>query len=133
MTEYIFVYNDIINTIQDLDEWMKPRPVEKDLLNKLNTIYLQPEPYGTVLVVSPWNYPFQLAMVPLIGAIAAGNGYELMDYIWCIYCEHIRYLSAGNAVVLKAGEMAVLTSNLLAELIPKYLDSVSVISNCSIF
>ena len=75
MTEYIFVYNDINQTIRDLDELMKTRPVEKDLLNKMNTIYLQPEPYGTVLIISPWNYPFQLAMVPLIGAIAAGNRY----------------------------------------------------------
>lgn len=32
-----------------------------------------PEPYGTVLVIAPWNYPFQLALSPLIGAIAAGN------------------------------------------------------------
>ena len=71
--EYTMVYNDLITAIRDLDEWMKPRPVEKDLLNKMNTIYLQPEPYGTVLIISPWNYPFQLAILPLIGALAAGE------------------------------------------------------------
>lgn len=35
--------------------------------------YIIPEPYGTVLIISPWNYPFQLAMSPLIAAVAAGN------------------------------------------------------------
>ena len=60
IAEYSVIYNEVITTIRDLDEWMNPRPVEKDLLNKMNTIYLQPEPYGTVLIISPWNYPFQL-------------------------------------------------------------------------
>ena len=70
--EYQLVYSDIITALRDLDEWMKPKSVEKNLVNKLNTIYLQPEPYGTVLIVTPWNYPFQLAILPLLGAIAAG-------------------------------------------------------------
>ena len=75
MMEYYLVYSEVSIAIQDLDEWTKPRPVEnKDLHNKLNTIYLQPEPCGTVLVVSPWNYPFELVLGPLIGALAAGNG-----------------------------------------------------------
>ena len=70
---YNLVYTDLMLFLRDLDEWMKPRPVEKDLHNKMNTIYLQPEPYGTVLIISPWNFPFHLAMQPFIGAMAAGK------------------------------------------------------------
>ena len=73
LMECQMVYSDLITALRDLNEWMKPKPVEKNLINKLNTIYLQPEPYGTVLIISPWNYPFQLAILPLLGAIAAGT------------------------------------------------------------
>ena len=77
--EYNVVYGDLIVAIRDLDLWMSSKPLEKDLLNKMNAVYLQPEPYGTVLIISPWNYPFQLAMLPLIGAMAAGV------YVMCMH------------------------------------------------
>ena len=63
---------EIIKTLNDIDKWMEPEYVSKDFANKMNTVYIQPEPYGTALIIAPWNYPFQLCMVPLIGAIAAG-------------------------------------------------------------
>ena len=70
--EYHMVYSELIIALRDLDQWTKPHPVDKDLVNKLSRVHLQPEPYGTVLVISPWNYPIQLALIPLLGAIAAG-------------------------------------------------------------
>ena len=70
--EYQTTYGDLIVAIRDLDLWMSSKPLEKDLLNKMNAVYLQPEPYGTVLIISPWNFPFHLAVQPLIGAMAAG-------------------------------------------------------------
>ena len=82
--EYYLVYSEVTAAIRDLDEWMKPRPVEKDLHNKMNTIYLQPEPYGTVLIISPWNYPFELVLCPLIGALAAGNDRIISLYFSCV-------------------------------------------------
>lgn len=49
------------------------RQVSRGLSTLLDWPYLQPEPYGVVLVMSAWNYPLQLALLPLSGAIAAGN------------------------------------------------------------
>ena len=55
---------------------------------------IYPEPYGVTLIISPWNYPFQLAIAPLIGAIAA-----------------------GNCAVLKPSELTPVTSKLLRNMI----------------
>ncbi len=72
LTETGLVVSDIVYVLNNLEKWMAPEYVEKDLLNKFNTLYLQPEPYGLVLNISPWNYPIQLALLPLVGAIASG-------------------------------------------------------------
>ena len=64
------------------------------ILNFPSHNYLIPEPYGNVLIITPWNYPFQLSLTPLIGAIAA-----------------------GNSVVIKPSELAPSTSRVLKELI----------------
>ncbi|MDT5094242.1 MAG: aldehyde dehydrogenase [Mycobacterium sp.] len=62
--------------------------------------WIEYEPYGTVLIIGAWNYPIYLTLGPLVGAIAA-----------------------GNTVVLKPSEIASASSRLMAELVPKYLDS----------
>ncbi|MGV6832142.1 MAG: aldehyde dehydrogenase [bacterium] len=59
--------------LKNLKSWTKPKRVFPSLLNIPSSDYLIKEPYGQVLLISPWNYPFQLAIVPLISAIAAGN------------------------------------------------------------
>jgi aldehyde dehydrogenase (NAD+) len=61
--------------------------------------WIEYEPYGTVLIIGAWNYPFYLTLGPAVGAIAA-----------------------GNAVVLKPSEIAAASSRLMAELVPRYLD-----------
>ena len=71
--EYNLVYHDLVIYIRDFDDFTKPRPAQKDLANILNTLYIKPEPHGVVLIVGAWNYPFQLAVLPMIGAIAAGT------------------------------------------------------------
>lgn len=53
--------------------WSAPRRVKTSITNFLSSSKIYQEPYGVVLVISPWNYPFQLTMNPIIGAIAAGN------------------------------------------------------------
>ncbi len=60
-------------TISKLAEWTKPKRIVPSLLNFPSSDKIYSEPYGTVLIISPWNYPYQLAFVPLIAAIAAGN------------------------------------------------------------
>ena len=62
--------------------------------------WVEYEPYGTVLIIGAWNYPFYLTLGPAVGAIAA-----------------------GNAVVIKPSEIAAAASRLMAELVPRYLDN----------
>lgn len=59
--------------LKNLKSWAKPKRVFPSLLNFPSSDYLIKEPYGQILLISPWNYPFQLAIIPLISAIAAGN------------------------------------------------------------
>jgi len=59
--------------IRKLRKWSKPKKVRTPIVHFLSWSYIRPQPYGQVLVLSPWNYPFQLAFLPVIGALAAGN------------------------------------------------------------
>ncbi|ADY29419.1 aldehyde dehydrogenase [Cellulophaga lytica] len=68
-----FVLAELNYVIKHLKKWARPEKVSGALLNFPSSDWLYKEPYGTVLIVAPWNYPFQLAIAPLIGAIAAGN------------------------------------------------------------
>lgn len=93
-TEINLVIAEIGNTLKHIDNWTRPKRVSSSILNypSSNTIY--PEPYGRVLIISPWNYPFALAMMPLIGALAA-----------------------GNTIVLKPSELSPNTSSIIAEIL----------------
>ena len=72
-TEIGFVLVEINKTLQNIDRWAKPRPVATPLFHFNGSSEIIPEPYGNTLIISPWNYPFQLLLAPLIGAMAAGN------------------------------------------------------------
>jgi aldehyde dehydrogenase (NAD+) len=72
-TEIGFILEDISFTLKRLDGWAKKRKVKTPIPLFPGRSYIYPEPFGVVLVISPWNYPFQLGLAPLIGAIAAGN------------------------------------------------------------
>lgn len=72
-TEVGIVLEEIDNTIKNLNKWAKPKRIKTPIFNFLSTSYIYYEPYGKVLIMSPWNYPFQLTITPLIGAFAAGN------------------------------------------------------------
>ena len=67
------VIAEIESTIKQVNSWSKPKKVRSSLLNFPSSDYIYSEPYGSVLIIAPWNYPFQLAIAPLIAAIAAGN------------------------------------------------------------
>jgi aldehyde dehydrogenase (NAD+) len=72
-TELGFFLNELNYTIDHLKSWMQPSSVPTNLLNQPSTCYTVNEPLGVVLIIGPWNYPFQLLFTPLIGAIAGGN------------------------------------------------------------
>ncbi len=73
MTEIGLLYTEIREAQRKLKSWMRPQKVKTPLTLKPAQSRILKEPLGRVLIVSPWNYPIQLALTPLIGAIAAGN------------------------------------------------------------
>lgn len=73
LTEVGIILLEIKDAVKHLKKWMKVKKVKTPLTLFKAKSYLYPEPYGVVLIMSPWNYPFQLAISPLVGAIASGN------------------------------------------------------------
>ncbi|UUW08889.1 aldehyde dehydrogenase [Flavobacterium plurextorum] len=96
LTETNYVISELKDTIKNISAWAEPKRVFPSLLNFPSTDYIYKEPYGNVLVIAPWNYPFQLALCPLIAAVAA-----------------------GNRVVLKPSELTPHTSAIITKLIEK--------------
>lgn len=72
-TEIGMVQTELTKHIKKLTKWAKPRKVNTPLFAFPSVSYIHMQPYGNVLIISPFNYPFMLAMTPLIGAISAGN------------------------------------------------------------
>ena len=73
VTETSYVISDLKYTIKNISNWAKPERVFPFILNIPSSDTIYKEPYGKVLVIAPWNYPFQLALCPVISAVAAGN------------------------------------------------------------
>lgn len=94
ITEIGIVYDEINGAIKNIKKWSKPKKVKTPITNFLASSYIYNEPYGVALIMAPWNYPFQLIMAPLVGAI-----------------------SAGNCVLLKPSELAVETEQIIVKII----------------
>ena len=92
VTEIGLTLAEINHTLKHLKDWMKPQRVKTNLLNFPSRSYILPEPLGVVLIIGPWNYPLQLLLAPLVGAIAAGN---------CVMLKPSEYAPATAAVVEK--------------------------------
>ncbi|KFG77096.1 aldehyde dehydrogenase family protein [Streptomyces mutabilis] len=100
-TEIGFTVREIDHTLDHLADWLRPEPAPVPAhLGTDATAWTQYDPLGVVLVIAPWNYPVQLLLAPVVGALAA-----------------------GNAVVAKPSELAPATSAVLARLLPRYLDT----------
>nr|WP_315149476.1 aldehyde dehydrogenase [uncultured Flavobacterium sp.] len=99
LTETSYVISELKETIKNINSWAKPRRVFPSLLNFPSKDYIYKEPYGKVLIISPWNYPFQLAFCPMISAFAA-----------------------GNQVVLKPSELTPKTSEIIQKIVAKAFD-----------
>ena len=98
-TETSYIISDLKDTIATIDKYVKPQKVTFNLLNFPSNDYIISEPYGKVLIIAPWNYPFQLAICPLVAAVAA-----------------------GNTVVLKPSELTPNTSAIIAKIISESFD-----------
>ena len=68
-----FILSSISHTIKHLKKWMKPEKKKTPISLFLSKSKVIKEPYGSVYIIGPYNYPFQLLIEPLIGALAAGN------------------------------------------------------------
>ncbi|PJN04959.1 aldehyde dehydrogenase family protein [Streptomyces sp. CB01201] len=100
-TEIDFTIREIDHTLEHLADWLRPEPAPVPAhLGADATAHTQYDPLGVVLVIAPWNYPVQLLLTPLLGALAS-----------------------GNVVVVKPSEMAPATSSALARLLPRHLDT----------
>lgn len=115
MTETSIVISELKSSIKNLRSWAKPKRVFPALLNFPSSSKIYKEPYGAVLVIAPWNYPYQLALVPLIGAIAAGNTVvlkpsELTPHTSKITKEIIEAVFASQLVAVVEGGVEVSTA-----------------------
>jgi acyl-CoA reductase-like NAD-dependent aldehyde dehydrogenase len=99
-TEQGVVLSEIEDALKHLHDWMKPRKVRTPLYNLPGSCQIRHDPLGLALIIGAWNYPINLLLAPLVGAIAG-----------------------GNAVLLKPSELAVQTAKTLVELIPRYMDT----------
>lgn len=73
LSEIGFVYEEINQATRNLNRWVTPKSIRTPITHIGSVSHVYYEPYGLTLIISPWNYPFQLAIAPLISAIAAGN------------------------------------------------------------
>ncbi len=94
IAELGFVIQDINYMLKKIKKWNRPKTLKTPFILKPGRSQVYREPFGSVLVLSPWNYPLMLALVPVIGAIAS-----------------------GNTVVLKPSEMSPHVADLLAKII----------------
>ena len=73
LTEIFTVKNEIKYMLKNLNRLTKIKKVKTSYMNFPSKGYIKPEPYGIVLIIAPWNYPINLSLIPLVGAIASGN------------------------------------------------------------
>lgn len=95
----IGVIKEIDYAIKNLKTWMRPKKVPTPLDQLPGTAFIYPEPLGVVLIIAPWNYPFQLTISPLVGAIAS-----------------------GNCAIVKPSEISSHTSSIIANILAKTFD-----------
>ncbi|XP_061117006.1 aldehyde dehydrogenase family 3 member B1 [Conger conger] len=100
VSELLLVKNEALYAINNLTKWMEPQHVERNLVTSLDECMVVSEPLGVVLVVGAWCSPVQLCLVPLVGAIAA-----------------------GNCVIVSPSDTSSHTAELLHRLLPSYLDN----------
>jgi len=91
-TELGLVFAELNVAIKNLHRWMAPQSAGTDLVNLPSRSKIYRDPLGVVLIIAPWNYPLQLLLIPLIGAIAGGN---------CAVLKPSEFSQATTAIIEK--------------------------------
>ncbi len=100
LTELALLYQEINLAIKRVDKWAKLKKVRTELPSQPGKSFIIPEPYGTTLIIGAWNYPYNLTLLPLVSALAA-----------------------GNTSILKPSELCKNTSSIMAQIINQNFDS----------
>lgn len=103
-TEIGFILEEISYSLKHIEDWAKAKKVKTPLTLFPGKSSIHPEPYGVVMIISPWNYPFQLCLSPFVGAFAA-----------------------GNRVVVKPSEFAPHTSSIIKQIMSEVFDESEVV------
>lgn len=90
MTEVGMFYSELNFAIKNIRKWSKIKRVKSSMVNFPSISKVVPQPYGVTLIMSPWNYPFQLALIPLVWSLAAGN---------CVILKPSEYSVSTSSVV----------------------------------
>ncbi len=104
LVDILMVRSEIQLMLRNLRKWLRPRRVHTPLAAQPGTSWIQQEPFGLALILGAWNYPFQQILIPLAGALAA-----------------------GNAAVVKLSEVAPQSASLMARHLEQYVDPQAVI------
>ncbi len=114
-TEVLPTITEIRHTIKNLKSWLKPKNVSPTLplLGTTSKVYVEPK--GVTLIIAPWNYPFQLAMNPLVSAIAAGNcaiikPSELTPHTSALLAQLVKELATAEEIAVVEGGVEVSTA-----------------------
>jgi len=119
ITEVRVTIQEIDYALKHIKKWAKPRRVKTSLETFPSVAQIYPDPLGVVLIISPWNYPFALAISPLIGAIAAGNcavikPSESTPAVSQVIAEIIQQTFASTEITVVEGD-ATISQQLLTE------------------
>lgn len=111
LSEIGFVYEDIEFTISNLKKWMKEKKFRSPIAIYPAKSFLQHEPYGISLIISPFNYPYQLLLAPLVGSMAAGNccilkPSELTSNTQKVFCDFFKKHFPENYIACVGGGVA---------------------------
>lgn len=120
VTEIGLVIKEINHTIRKLPDWMKPERKGTDLVNLPSSSFVVRDPLGTVLIIGPWNFPFMLTLLPIVGAIAAGNTMvvkpsEFAPATSTLIGKIIRETFSQEYILFREGEGAVVVPELVKD------------------
>ncbi len=145
-TEVGIIYDEINLHIKNIRKWAKREKRSSPIVHYPSKSYVYKEPYGVTLIIGPFNYPFQLVLAPLIGAISAGNTaiikpyYPSKSYVYkepygvtliigpfnypfqLVLAPLIGAISAGNTAIIKPSENTINTAKLLEKIINNNFD-----------